>query len=85
MPPRWSRSTPLTSRISGRAIPVRVECAACGHEVLIPPSALLHGLRLAPMSLVVDDLESRLRGCCFGFSSVSTDFDTIYGGGLTAG
>ena len=26
---------------------VRVECAACGHDVLIPPRALLHGLRLA--------------------------------------
>jgi hypothetical protein len=27
---------------------VRVECAACGHDVLIPPGGLLHGLRLAP-------------------------------------
>jgi hypothetical protein len=39
---------------------VRVECAVCGHDVLIPPSALLHGLRLAPTTLVVD-LEPRLR------------------------
>jgi hypothetical protein len=39
---------------------VRVECAACGHDVLIPPSALLHGLRLAPTARVLE-LESRLR------------------------
>jgi hypothetical protein len=39
---------------------VQVECAACGHDVLIPPGVLLHGLRLAPTSLVLD-LEPRLR------------------------
>jgi hypothetical protein len=39
---------------------VRVECAACGHDVLIPPSALLQGLRLQPTTLVAD-LEPRLR------------------------
>jgi len=39
---------------------VRVECAGCRHDVLIPPSALLHGLRLAPTTRVLD-LESRLR------------------------
>jgi hypothetical protein len=31
---------------------VKVECAACGHDVLIPPNALLQGLRLAPTTLV---------------------------------
>jgi hypothetical protein len=39
---------------------VRVECAACGHDVLITRSALLQGLRLQPTDLVLD-LESRLR------------------------
>jgi len=39
---------------------IRVECAACGHDVLIPPGGLLHGLRLAPTTRVLD-LESRLR------------------------
>jgi hypothetical protein len=39
---------------------VRVECAACGHDVLITRSALLQGLRLAPTDLVLD-LESRFR------------------------
>ena len=39
---------------------VKVECAACGHDVLIPPGGLLYGLRLAPTTLVLD-LESRLR------------------------
>jgi hypothetical protein len=39
---------------------VKVECAACGHDVLIPPNALLQGLRLAPTTLVAD-LEPRLR------------------------
>ena len=29
---------------------VRVECAACGHDVLIPPNALLQGF--APAALV---------------------------------
>ncbi len=27
---------------------------ACGHDVLIPPGEMVHGLRLAPTSLVVD-------------------------------
>jgi len=27
---------------------VKVECIACGHAELIPPSSLLHGLRLPP-------------------------------------
>ena len=39
---------------------VNVECAACGHDMLIPASALLQGLRLPPASLVLD-LEPRLR------------------------
>ena len=52
-PQRWSRS-PRASRISGRAILVRVECAACGHDVLITRSALLQGLRLQPTDLVLD-------------------------------
>ena len=38
---------------------VRVECAACGHDVLITRSALLQGLRLQPTDRVLD-LESRL-------------------------
>ena len=38
---------------------VRVECIACGH-MLIPPSSLLHGLRLPPYTPVLD-LERRLR------------------------
>jgi hypothetical protein len=33
---------------------VRVECAACGHETLIPQSALLHGLRLPPGERIVN-------------------------------
>src|SRR5262249_28155743 len=32
----------------------------CGHDMLIPPSSLLHGLRLPPTTLVLD-LEPRLR------------------------
>jgi hypothetical protein len=39
---------------------VRVECGACGDDALIPPSALLQGLRLAPATLVLD-LGTRLR------------------------
>jgi hypothetical protein len=39
---------------------VRVECIACGHDMLIPPSSLLHGLRLPPYTPVFD-LEPRLR------------------------
>jgi hypothetical protein len=39
---------------------VKVECVACGHDVLIPPSGLLQGLRLPP-SMPVLDLESRFR------------------------
>jgi hypothetical protein len=39
---------------------VKMECAACGHDVLIPPSALPQGLRLPPYT-VVRDLEPRLR------------------------
>jgi hypothetical protein len=40
---------------------VWVECAACGHDVLIPPNAVLQGLRLAPPQHSVPDLKSRLR------------------------
>jgi hypothetical protein len=40
---------------------VKMECAACGHDALIPPSALLQGLRLSPATLALD-LEPRLRG-----------------------
>jgi hypothetical protein len=39
---------------------VRVECIACGHDILIPPSSLLHGLRLPPYTPVLD-LEPWLR------------------------
>jgi ribosomal protein S27E len=39
---------------------VRVECAACGHDVLITRSALLQGLRLQPTDRVLD-LEPRVR------------------------
>jgi hypothetical protein len=39
---------------------VRAECLACGHDELIPTSALLQGLRLAPTTLVLD-LAPRLR------------------------
>ena len=39
---------------------VKVECAACGHDVLIPPNALLQGLRLQPTDRVLD-LEPRFR------------------------
>jgi hypothetical protein len=39
---------------------VKVECIACGHDTLIPPSALLHGLRLPAVTLVLD-LAPRLR------------------------
>jgi hypothetical protein len=33
---------------------VKVECAACGHDELIPASALLQGLRLPPTYRVLD-------------------------------
>ena len=39
---------------------VKFECAACGHDALIPPSSLLNGLRLPPYTPVLD-LERRLR------------------------
>jgi hypothetical protein len=39
---------------------VRAECAVCGHDELIPASALLQGLRLPP-HIPVLDLEPRLR------------------------
>jgi hypothetical protein len=39
---------------------VKVECAACGHDELIPASALLQGLRLPPTTRVLD-LQPRLR------------------------
>jgi hypothetical protein len=39
---------------------VKAECIACGHDELIPASALLQGLRLPPTTLVLD-LEPRLR------------------------
>ena len=39
---------------------VKFECAACGHDALIPPSSLLQGLRLAPATRVLN-LEHRLR------------------------
>jgi hypothetical protein len=38
---------------------VKVECV-CGHDMLIPPSGLLQGLRLPPYTPVLD-LESRFR------------------------
>ena len=44
----------------GRGDFVKVECIACGHDELIPPSSLLHGLRLPPYTPVLD-LEPRLR------------------------
>jgi hypothetical protein len=39
---------------------VRAECTACGHDELIPASALLQGLRLLPRTPVLD-LEPQLR------------------------
>jgi len=39
---------------------VRFGYAACGIDALIPPSALLNGLRLSPTTRVAD-LEPRLR------------------------
>ena len=39
---------------------VKIECSACGLDLLIPPKGLLHGLRLPP-SMPVLDLESRFR------------------------
>jgi hypothetical protein len=39
---------------------VKVECIACGHGELIPPSSLLHGLPPAALHSVLD-LEPRLR------------------------
>jgi hypothetical protein len=39
---------------------VKVECIACGHGELIPPSSLLQGLQLPPYTPVLD-LEPRLR------------------------
>ncbi len=39
---------------------VKVECVACGHDVLIPSTGLLQGLRLPPFMPVLD-LESRFR------------------------
>ena len=39
---------------------VKAECIACGHDELIPASALLQGLRLLPHTPVLD-LEPRLR------------------------
>jgi hypothetical protein len=43
---------------------VRAECLACGHDELIPASALLQGLRLPPTTLVLDlALRLRCREC----------------------
>jgi rubredoxin len=39
---------------------VRVECASCGHEELIPAIGLQQGLRLPPDTLVLD-LKRRMR------------------------
>jgi hypothetical protein len=39
---------------------LRVECAACGHDELIPKVGLLVGLRLPPYMPVLD-LQSRFR------------------------
>jgi hypothetical protein len=39
---------------------VKMKCAACGHDELIPASPLLQGLRFRPATLVLD-LEPRLR------------------------
>ena len=39
---------------------VKVECAACGHDVLIPHSGLQQGLKLPPYKPVLD-LERRFR------------------------
>jgi hypothetical protein len=33
---------------------VKVSCIACRHETLIPPATLLHGLHLAPLTLLLD-------------------------------
>jgi hypothetical protein len=39
---------------------VKVKCYACGHEVLLPPSALHHGLHLRPETPILD-LERKMR------------------------
>jgi hypothetical protein len=39
---------------------VRLECIACGHDALIPPSSLLNGLRLP----VAGDTTPRARRSC---------------------
>ena len=39
---------------------LRVECAGCGHDEMIPPIGLLQGLRLPPYMRVLD-LERRFR------------------------
>jgi hypothetical protein len=60
---RSSRWSPLyAARIEdlGSGDFVRAECAACGHDEVIPPSALLQGLRLAASTRILD-LEPRLR------------------------
>jgi len=39
---------------------VKVECGACGHDMLIPAVGLLQGMRVPPSMRIVD-LEPRLR------------------------
>ena len=85
-------STGDPKRFSERSF-VTVDTDETGKDhVLIPPSALLHGLRLAPATLVFD-LESRLRcrECgrlrdfepayvcehCFGPLEVAYDYEAI--------
>jgi hypothetical protein len=56
----WCPYTPFGSKTLAPATFVKIECAACGHDVLIPASAPLQGLRLPPTYRVLD-LEPRLR------------------------
>jgi hypothetical protein len=51
---------PVLSATAALGLLTLVECAACGHDVLIPSIGLQQGLRLPPYKPVLD-LESRLR------------------------
>jgi hypothetical protein len=57
---QWCLSTAARIDDLGPGDFVKVECIACGHYELIPPTSLLHGLRLPPYTPVLD-LEPRLR------------------------
>jgi hypothetical protein len=57
---------------------VKVECAACGHDTLIPASALLQGLRLPPSCSISNPgsgAGSAMRGERGGFDQVGLAHD----------